>query len=81
MTMTMQEAEVNKQKVAKYLSIQKPDDHLFCSEYDKKSEIPRNFLINLDEMKRLQVRRQETKHRWDYLTTFKPPQHVSIESG
>jgi len=36
-------------------------------------------MINLNELKRLMVRREETIERWDYLTTFKPPAHLSIE--
>ena len=38
-------------------------------------------MINLNEMKRIALKRKESVVRWDFLSSFKPPPHLSLESG
>lgn len=35
----------------------------------------------MQHLRKVLVQREEKTERWDYLTTFKPPAHLSIESG
>lgn len=79
MTSCNQECEVTGKNVAKYVTLQEADDHLFCSELADFSS--RNFLINLQHLCKIQVQRELKVERWDYISTFKPPAHLSIESG
>ena len=39
------------------------------------------MLYNLTNMERFKLRSKEKITRWDFFRTFKPPQHLSIESG
>ena len=40
-----------------------------------------NFFVNPTTLVRLMVRSQIQSTRWDYLSTFKPPERLSIEAG
>ena len=35
----------------------------------------------MKDKKEVKVKRREEVRRWDFLRTFKPPEHLSIESG
>ena len=77
MNKAVQESIGNKRNVAKYVGIQKTDDHIFCAEDAGES----TFLLNPHSKVRLMVKSIVTNKRWDYLTTFKPSRYLSIEAG
>lgn len=78
MTRGLEEALERREPTAKHVTVQAPHDHVFCAEHAKGGAC---YLINLKEMKKLMLKRREETRRWDFLSTFKPPQHLSIESG
>ena len=77
MNKAVEESIGNKRNVAKYVGIQKTDDHIFCAEDAGES----TFLLNPHSKVRLMVKSIVTNKRWDYLTTFKPSRYLSIEAG
>lgn len=79
MTDSLLSAKNQRNNVAKYVQIQQPNDHIYCAEYDKKACT--SFLLNLKDLKKIHLQQKEVIRRWDYLTTFRPPEHLSIESG
>ena len=69
--------------VSKFISSQlSKDDYLFCAEYSEIAQAAtKTYLVSLDEMRKLPLKRKETVRRWDFLSTLKPPENLSIESG
>ena len=59
------------------MTIQKTEDHIFSSENQGRT----NYFINPKTLIRLMVKSQILSTRWDYLSTFKPPERLSIEAG
>ncbi len=53
-------------------------NHIFCAEFQKYQS---PFLINLANMQVLPVAKKETIKKWDFVSTFKPSAHLSIENG
>lgn len=73
--MTAAHREAKDHSVARYLSLWKRDDFLFCSE-------PQGaFLLDMTSMKRHPVEKQERVSRWDFLSSLKPPAELSLEAG
>jgi len=48
--------------------------YAFCLELGKNP-----YLINLNDLSKVMVKRKEKVTRWDYVATFKPPAFLSIE--
>lgn len=77
MNNAVEEATATKKKVAKYVSVEGKEDYIFSVENNGEE----TCLINPKSMVKLKVRSEISVIRWDYLTTFKPPEHLSIEVG
>ena len=75
MTAAHQESSASEQSVAKYLSLAKRDDFLFCSEPKA------TFLLDMHSMRRYPVEKMERISRWDFLSALKPPAELSLEAG
>ena len=65
--------------VARYLTLEIPDDHICCCEANGKQN--KTFLISLRDMRKIELRGNEVVRRWDFLKTLEPPAHLSIENG
>jgi hypothetical protein len=68
--------------VARYLDDWVKEQRVFCAENSKEVRGKvKTFIVDLESMTKLQVKKKESVRRWDFLSTLKPPEYLSIENG